>query len=214
MASKLYNLSSNFSSRRGDTDDESDEIDSFKDNKASEIVIEHCMRGPPGPQGCVGPAGPQGRVGEEGPPGPRGPMGPVGPRGLVGPCGPKGDTGERGVQGPVGKCLCDGIPGHDTKNRIIVIDDDYQVKEGDNYIVIDSIIPKTIKLFRLTKDVPYKNESIVTDTIHIKSTIVSGNHKIVVYNSDNSINGLQQAYSIASHQAVTLVHKGNTWFTF
>lgn len=174
-------------------------------------------RGLQGPQGAIGPAGPEGKMGPPGPegvPGKAGPQGPRGEKGDKGDRGEKGDKGERGEEGPVGTCVCNGVPGHGIDERIIIVNTDYQVKSTDRYIVIHSAVPRTITLPALVTDPVPIGVSLDTKTLHIKSTVTAGRHKITVSNSHNNINGNQTTYSLANHQSITFVPMQCTWFTF
>jgi len=174
-------------------------------------------RGPQGPQGPVGPAGPEGCMGPEGPEGPQGQPGSRGEKGEVGPPGPpgsKGERGEQGPEGPPGTCVCSGNNGHGFDERVIVINNDYHVKQNDRYIVINSTIPRVITLYQISKESAPIGVSIETHSISIRSTVSSGPHKIVVANSNNTINGTQASFPLTSHQSVKLVPTGSTWYTF
>jgi hypothetical protein len=174
-------------------------------------------KGQQGPQGPVGPAGPEGSIGPEGPEGPqgqRGSRGDKGDKGDTGATGPKGDRGEQGPEGPPGTCVCDGQHGHGSNERIIVINNDYQVKATDRYIVINSTIPRVITLYSICDEAAPIGISLETHSVSIRSTVSSGPHKIVVANSHNTINGTQPSFSLTSHQSVKLVPAGSTWYSF
>lgn len=174
-------------------------------------------RGPQGPQGPIGPAGPEGKIGSEGPDGKAGPQGPKGDRGDKGDKGERGALGHPGPQGPEGPegtCVCSGQPGHGSDERILIINNDYTVRPTDRYVVINSAIPRTIILRALPPDPLATNVPASTRSVHIKSSITSGNHKIVVDNPQNSINGNQPSYPLSSHQSVKLVPAGSVWYTF
>lgn len=174
-------------------------------------------RGPQGPQGPIGPAGPQGSAGPEGAPGPQGPegpQGPQGPRGFPGEKGDKGDKGDHGEQGPPGICSCEGNGGHGSDERITIITGDYTVKSSDRYLVIKSSIPRVITLYSLPHEPTSPYTSIETKSIHIKSMVSAGHHKIIVANSHNTINDNQSSFPLSSHQSVKLVPAGNTWYSF
>lgn len=174
-------------------------------------------RGPQGPQGANGPAGPEGKMGPEGPEGqigPHGLKGDKGPRGERGHTGEKGEKGYQGEQGFPGLCVCSGKAGHGIDEYIIVVNSDYQVKPGDRYIVISSTIPRTVTLFPLASEAISIGTKVATHALHIKSTVSSGQHKIVVATSQNNINGSQSSYSLPSHQSVKLIPVGPTWYSF
>jgi len=175
------------------------------------------IRGPQGPQGPIGPMGPEGKIGPEGPEGPIGAPGPKGDRGEKGEKGEKGDKGDRGdqgEQGPLGICVCSGKPGHGSDEHIIIINNDYTIKSSDRYIIINSTIPRVITLYQLPSESAPVGVNMETHSVHIKSMVSSGHHKIVVANSNNNINGNQPSYTLASHQSVKLVPAGPTWFSF
>lgn len=174
-------------------------------------------RGPQGPQGPIGPAGPEGKAGPEGPEGRHGSVGPKGDTGHVGPAGVQGNPGKQGhqgLEGPPGSCVCNGKPGHGVDEHIIIVNTDYQVKPSDRYIVINSTMPRVITLYALAQEISPMNVSVETHAVHIKSTVASGNHKIIVANSNNNINGNQPSYSLPSHQSIRLVPTGSTWYSF
>lgn len=174
-------------------------------------------RGPQGPQGPIGPAGPEGKMGPEGPEGKRGPQGSKGDTGVPGPQGIPGQQGPQGPpgpEGPAGTCACNGKLGHGSEERIIIINSDYTIKSSDRYVVIDSVIPRTITLLPLKNDGPGFGVSVETYALNIRSKVSSGNHKIVVANPNNNINGNQSSYTLGSHQSVKLVPLGSTWFSF
>lgn len=172
-------------------------------------------RGPAGPQGAIGPAGPEGAIGHEGHAGPPGPVGPPGLRGEKGDRGEKGekgDKGEQGDQGPMG--VCENSPGHGADQRIIVVTTDYHVKSSDRFVVVKSTMPRTITLPLLTADPVPAGVSVETKALQIKSTISAGQHRIVVANPQNTINDNQTSFALASHQSITLVPSGQTWYSF
>lgn len=174
-------------------------------------------RGPQGPQGPVGPAGPEGAIGPEGPegvqgqPGPRGEKGDRGDQGIQ---GLKGDRGYQGEQGPPGTCCCEGRVGHGSDERIIIINNDYTVKQNDRYIIINSTIPRVITLYDIPNEAAPIGINLETHSVSIRATVSSGPHKIVVSNQRNTINNSQPSFSLPSHQSVKLVPTGSTWYSF
>lgn len=150
--------------------------------------------------------------------------GPTGPQNRAGPKGDRGIDGHTGPTGPEGKCQ------NFNKESIIIVNNNYQIKPEDNYIVINSVIPRIITLYILetpnytiesSKIIRYNNSppvpinvAIPTHSISIRSTATCGSHKIIVANQQNNINLTMSSYSLSSHQSVTLVPVSQTWFTF
>lgn len=175
------------------------------------------QRGQQGPQGPVGPAGPEGRIGPEGPEGQPGQQGPRGDRGFkgdTGPTGQQGQKGDQGEQGPPGICCCQGLNGHGADERIIIVNNDYHVKPTDRYIVITSNVPRVITLYSLSDTPAPIGVSLETHSVSIRSTVSAGPHKILVSNSNNTINGTQSSFSLSNHQSIKLVPTGSTWYSF
>lgn len=157
-----------------------------------------------GPRGAQGPEGVIGFTGEKGDPGPRGQKGETGSRGIQ---GAKGDTGNAGPEGKIGPT------GNEYSNTIIVVTEDYDVKQSDKFIVINSYIPRIIKLYSLPTENIESNISVNTNLIEIKSMVCSGNHKIVS-NVKNTINETHISLQLSNHQAIKLISFGSTWYTF
>lgn len=168
-------------------------------------------QGPIGQEGNAGPRGPQGQEGIQGFSGEKGDIGPKGENGDIGPKGSKGAKGEKGDIGLEGVTGSQGPQGNpcDHKSSIIIVTEDYDVKESDRFIVINSYIPRVIKLYPLSIDIT----SNTTIPIEIKSMVCSGNHKIVS-NTQNSINETHTSTQLISHQAIKLLPFGSTWYTF
>lgn len=187
------------------------------------------LQGPEGPQGCqgikgddgcqgekgdTGARGPKGQKGDNGTQGQRGPTGVRGPRGETGDKGPRGDTGEKG---DTGICVCDPIVEKIRKNKIVIIDKDYKVLPYDDYIIVDSDKQITIQLYELKQKLQ-KNCHQETRPINIKflSTELSKNiqHKVIVYNEKNKINGLHMMAKINNGTTLKIVPCGTNWYTY
>jgi hypothetical protein len=91
---------------------------------------------------------------------------------------------------------------------------DYQVANGDTYIVIRSAVPRVITLPVLPVVEIHASMGYETRPIHIRALATSGSHKIVVGSKDNNINETQKYYSLDSQKTVTLVPVGAAWYSF
>jgi hypothetical protein len=114
----------------------------------------------------------------------------------------------------MGRCVCEGNLGHGPDERIIIVNSDYTVKSTDRYIVINSSIPRVITLYLLPSDPISIGFAMETHSVHIKSMVSSGHHKIVVASPQNNINGNQPSFPLSSHQSIKLVPAGPTWYSF
>jgi len=173
------------------------------------INIGSLVPGPPGPVGPTGPTGPNGGSEITGPTGPTGPVssgggetgptGPTGPMGLLGPIGPRGlpgDTGATGATGPAGECF---------SCNAILVSDDYQATDSDNYIGVNANKPTTITL-------PVDPEDCTEITVKAEMGPPLGNRKITVTTIDGStIDGAGSYVIEVPYQCVRLLSRGGEW---
>lgn len=175
-------------------------------------------RGVPGPEGPPGPPGPPGPEGTRGPAGSQGGVGPAGPEGRQGQEGPPGQPGKPGQpgppgpEGPPGVCVC--ASAAKSNDVIVMAQHDYQVAQGDTYIVIRSALPRVITLPVVPVFAAQENMGYETQPIRIRALATSGSHKIVVGSKDNTINETQKFYSLDSQKSVTLVPIAGGWYSF
>lgn len=165
--------------------------------------------GPTGPNGgseTTGPTGPTGPAGsgggDTGPTGPAGPTGPTGPMGLLGPIGPRGLPGDTGATGATGAT---GPAGESSRCSAILVSDDYQATDSDNYIGVNANKPTTITL-------PVDPEDCTEITVKAEMGPPLGNRKITVTTIDGStIDGASSYVIEVPYQCVRLLSRGGEW---
>jgi hypothetical protein len=91
--------------------------------------------------------------------------------------------------------------------KIAVVTNDYRVKPDDQYIIIDSTLPRVVILNVL------ETSASISKALHIKS-VSKGPHKIVVNNKNNNINKKHQYLILIENRSITLIPYGLTWYTF
>lgn len=156
-----------------------------------------CCTGATGPAGESGPTGPTGPAGsgesETGPTGPTGPMGLLGP---IGPPGLPGLPGSTGPTGPAGSCC---------ECSAILISDDYQATDTDNYIGVNSNKAVVVSL-------PVDPEDCQQITVKAEMGPPLGNRKITVTTIDGStIDGASSYVIEVPYQSVRLLSRGGEW---
>lgn len=128
-----------------------------------------------------------------GPPGEPGPPGPPGPPGEPGPAGEPGPPGPPGPPSPASdNCHVN------TK----VINKDYEAKESDCYIGVDSIGPVEILL-------PASPKDGTLFYIKIENGPPIGNRKVTVV---GSIDGKTKHVLQNPYESLTIIFRGSKWF--
>lgn len=98
-----------------------------------------------------------------------------------------------------------------SEDYVVHIQDDYLVQPDDRYVVISSNQSRIIKLYLLSTQ--EESSRIKAHPISLKSVGSSSIHTITP-SYPNTIDKQLETYFIGNNETITLVPKGNTWYTF